>query len=300
MLAVILSIPLRVRVMSYFDTLITVSDLEAMMGSGNLRIVDCRFALLDPDAGRTQFAAGHLPGAVYADLDQDLAGPIDASTGRHPLPEGATFEKTLRRLGIDNESQVVAYDDAGGGLAARLWWMLRWMGHERVAVLDGGIRAWQAAGLPVTTDIVEREAGDFTGTPGALPVVTAAEVLAEIGTGDGMILVDARDAARYRGEHEPIDPVAGHVPGAVNLPFSSALRPDGTWKSVDELRASWQAVLDGLSDERQLAVMCGSGVTACHLSLAARMVGIREPALYAGSWSEWVADSARPVAADSG
>ena len=286
--------------MSHFDTLISASDLEAIMDTGNLRIVDCRFSLLDPDAGRAQYNAGHLPGAVYADLDRDLAGPIDPSTGRHPLPDGTTFERTLRRLGIDNESQVVAYDDAGGGLAARLWWMLRWMGHERVAVLDGGITAWQAAGLPIETDTVVSKSGTFTGTSGSLPVVTTDEVLAAIGSGEGMILVDARDAARYRGEHEPIDPVAGHVPGAVNLPFSNGLRPDGTWKSADELYASWQAVLDGVPDELQLAVMCGSGVTACHLALAAKIAGIREPALYAGSWSEWVVDSGRPVAADSG
>ena len=270
------------------------------MDTGNLRIVDCRFSLLDPDAGRAQYNAGHLPGAVYADLDRDLAGPIDPSTGRHPLPDGTTFERTLRRLGIDNESQVVAYDDAGGGLAARLWWMLRWMGHERVAVLDGGVTAWQAAGLPIETDTVVSKTGTFTGTSGSLPVVTTDEVLAAIGSGEGMILVDARDAARYRGEHEPIDPVAGHVPGAINLPFSNGLRPDGTWKSADELYASWQAVLDGVPDELQLAVMCGSGVTACHLALAAKIAGIREPALYAGSWSEWVVDSGRPVAADSG
>ena len=286
--------------MSHFDTLITVSDLEAIMDTGNLRIVDCRFSLLDPDAERAQYNAGHLPGAVYADLDRDLAGPIGPSTGRHPLPDGATFERTLRRLGIDNESQVVAYDDAGGGLAARLWWMLRWMGHERVAVLDGGITAWQAAGLPIETDTVVSKSGTFTGTSGSLPVVTAAEVLAAIDSGEGMLLVDARDAARYRGEHEPIDPVAGHVPGAINLPFSNGLRPDGTWKSADELYASWQAVLYGAPDELQLAVMCGSGVTACHLALGAKIAGIREPALYAGSWSEWVADSGRPVAADSG
>lgn len=286
--------------MSSFDTLITVADLQAMMDTGNLRIVDCRFSLLDPDAGRAQYDAGHLPGAVYADLDQDLAGPIDTSTGRHPLPDAAIFENTLRRLGVDNECQVVVYDDASGGLAARLWWMLRWMGHERVAVLDGGIAAWQAARLPVSVETVRPEAGNFAGTSGSLPVVTTADVLAEVGSDEGMILVDARDPARYRGEHEPIDPVAGHVPGAVNLPFSKGINADGTWKSAGELRASWQSVLEGLSDKRPIAVMCGSGVTACHLALAAKVAGIREPALYAGSWSEWIADSARPIAADSG
>ena len=286
--------------MSYFDTLVTVADLPAMLGAENLRIVDCRFSLLDPDAGRSQYDAGHLPGAVYADLDRDLAGPVDASTGRHPLPDVATFEKTLRRLGVDNESQVVAYDDASGGLAARLWWMLRWMGHERVAVLDGGFAAWQAGGLPISTDTVQPETGNFKGTPGCLPVVTTAEVLAGIGSEEGMLLVDARDAARFRGEHEPIDPVAGHVPGAVNLPFSEGIKTDGSWKSVAELRACWQPLLEELPAERQLAVMCGSGVTACHLALAAKIAGIREPALYAGSWSEWVADSDRPIAADSG
>ena len=286
--------------MSYFDTLISVADLNARMDQPDLRIVDCRFALLDPHAGRKLYDSGHLPGAVYADLDQDLAGPVTASTGRHPLPDVDVFIETLQRWGIDNDSQVVVYDDAGGGLAARLWWMLRWLGHEHVALLDGGFAAWQRAGLPVSVEAVEAARGNFTGTPGAKATLSSTDVAVSVASESDLLLVDARDPSRFRGEQEPIDPVAGHVPGAVNLPFSGALNTDGTWKSAPELGDMWQAILEDVSLDRPLAVMCGSGVTACHLALSAVIAGIREPALYVGSWSEWIADPARPIAADSG
>ena len=286
--------------MSYLETLMSVADLNERLGHPELSIVDCRHALLDPAAGRAAYDAGHVPGAVFADMDRDLAGPVEALTGRHPLPPADDFIETLRRLGISNTSQVVVYDDAGGGLAARLWWMLKWLGHDHVALLDGGFAAWQRAGLPVSTETVEPERGSFTGQAGARATVSTEEVSRLVVAADELLLVDARDPSRFRGEQEPIDPVAGHVPGAVNLPFSAFLQADGTWKSKQEVAEIWRDRLADVPPEKPLAVMCGSGVTACHLALSAAVAGIRTPALYVGSWSEWIRDSGRPVAADSG
>ena len=286
--------------MSHFDTLISVEELSARLTEPALRIVDCRFSLLDPDAGRMAYDAGHLPGAVYADLDRDLAAPVTATTGRHPLPDADVFVATLRRWGIDNTTQVVVYDDAGGGLAARLWWMLNWLGHDRVALLDGGYSAWEQAGLSLSTEAHQYAGGSFAGQPGARSTVSTREVASQI-AGDGcFLLVDGRDPARFRGEQEPIDPVAGHIPGAINLPFSVSLNADGTWKSRQQLAETWGNLLAAAPPDPQLAVMCGSGVTACHLALSAAIAGIGAPALYVGSWSEWIRDSGRPVAADSG
>ncbi len=285
--------------MSYLKTLVSVADLNARLNEPGLCIVDCRHSLLDPEAGRALYEAGHLPGAVHADMDRDLAGPVTATTGRHPLPAIDEFIESLRRWGIGSTSQVVVYDDAGGGLAARLWWMLNWLGHEHVAVLDGGIAAWERAGLPVSTEAARPERGDFAGVAGARVAVTTDDVSNRVVAADELLLIDARDPARFRGEQEPIDPVAGHVPGAVNLPFSVSLNDDGTWKSATELAEIWSDLLENTPAEKPLAVMCGSGVTACHLALSATIAGIREPALYVGSWSEWIRDSGRPVAADS-
>lgn len=286
--------------MSHFDTLITVDELNARLDDPGLRIVDCRFSLADPEAGREMYEAGHLPGAVYADLDRDLAAPVTETTGRHPLPDAEALIASLRRWGIDTTSQVVVYDDAGGGLAARLWWLLNWLGHEQVALLDGGYAAWERAGLSVSTDARVLDAGNFTGQAGARPTVTSEDVLRHVVNDEQLLLIDARDEARFRGEQEPIDPIAGHVPGAVNLPFSTALNPDGTWKSRAQLTEIWGILLADVPTSRPLAVMCGSGVTACHLALSAAIAEVRPPALYVGSWSEWITDSGHPIAADSG
>jgi len=280
-----------------FQTLIGHEDLEALLDDDRLRLVDCRFSLLEPEKGRQEYAAGHLPGAVYAHLDEDLAAPAAAGTGRHPLPDTDAFVARLREWGISNGSQVVVYDDDGGALAARLWWMLRWLGHTRVAVLDGGFGPWRRSGRPVTQATPAAVTGGFGGRPQPEMAISTAEVQDRLASAEGMLLVDARDASRFRGEREPIDPVAGHVPGAVNLPFSLALGPRGEWKSPEELRQLW-ATLGPVGGKHDWAVMCGSGVTACHLALSAEVAELPEPRVYVGSWSEWIRDPARPVAAE--
>lgn len=273
--------------------------LSSRLHSEGLRVVDCRFDLADPSAGRRQYLAGHIPGAVYADLDVDLAAPADDTTGRHPLPETTTIVDTLSRLGIDTDTDVVVYDAGSGAFAARLWWMLRWLGHDRAAVLDGGLSAWQNAGFPVETGTRSVAEKAFIATERPELVLALDELLENGSTADGLNLLDARDAARYRGEVEPIDPVSGHIPGALNLPFTRALHDDGRWKSRDELKRLWSELL-GEDTETPSAVMCGSGVTACHLVVSAILAGYSEPRVYVGSWSEWIRDPNRPVATGGG
>ncbi len=277
--------------MQAYSTLIAPVELSAALGAPELRIVDCRASLQDPAAGRESYRLAHLPGASFADLSSDLSGPIVAGkTGRHPLPDLDTFVGRLRSWGISQSSQVVVYDDAAGAFAARLWWMLRWLGHERVALLDGGFAAWQAAGLPVTTELGLVTAGDFTAQPHRELLVGAGELL---GSADSK-LFDARAPERFRGDVEPIDPVAGHILGAENLPFAGNLR-DGRFLSSAELRARFDAALAGTPPEHAV-VYCGSGVTACHDVLAFAHAGLPLPRLYAGSWSEWITDPSRPTA----
>lgn len=255
-------------------------------------IVDCRASLQDVGAGRAAFDKAHLPGARFADLLADLSGPIvPGQTGRHPLPSVDTFVATARAWGISAASQVVVYDDAGGAFAARLWWMLRWLGHDAVAVLDGGFSAWVAEGRPVTDAVVRVEPGDFTAKPRRELLVTAREL--ESPQSLMRKLFDARAPERFRGDVEPIDPVAGHIPGAVNLPFAENLK-DGHFRAPAELRERFAAALDGTSPEDAI-VYCGSGVTACHDVLAFAHAGLPLPRLYAGSWSEWITDPAHPT-----
>ena len=277
-----------------FQTLIGVDSLRELNGEARLVVVDCRFDLLEPQAGRRAFLAAHIPRARYADLNRDLSAPIDAGTGRHPLPAAAEFAKRMGQLGIRNDSQVVAYDDANGAFAARLWWMLRWVGHGAVAVLDGGLRAWIARGG-------ELEAGDapvreepFTARIDAQPVVTTAEIERDLPRRT-VLLVDARAPERFAGAVEPIDPVAGHVPGAVNHPTSLNLDVNGRFLPAAELRRRWQERLAG-RDAGSVVAMCGSGVTACHNLLALEAAGLTGGRLYAGSWSEWIRDPRRPIA----
>jgi thiosulfate/3-mercaptopyruvate sulfurtransferase len=270
---------------------ISPAELSELLGAPILRIVDCRASLQNPVAGRELYLKSHLPGATFADLLEDLSGPIAAGvTGRHPLPSIDEFTKKLRAWGIGVHSQVVAYDDAGGAFAARLWWMLRWLGHDAVAVLDGGFPAWVAEGRPVTSEPSSLAPGDFEPKPCGELLVTAAELL-QSGTRK---LFDARAPERYRGDVEPIDPVAGHIPGAENLPFAENLR-DGRFKTPAELRARFAEAL-GDAQPAESVVYCGSGVTACHDVLAFAHAGLPLPKLYAGSWSEWITDPARPTA----
>jgi thiosulfate/3-mercaptopyruvate sulfurtransferase len=280
--------------MPRLEHIVSVTDLDRLRNESTTRIVDCRFSLLEPEKGREDYREGHIPGAVYAHLDEDLAAAPTATSGRHPLPDPDAFIETLRRLGISNDSRVVAYDDGSGGVATRLWWMLRWLGHDQAAVLDGGFAAWLALGMPVSRQEPALQRGDFTGRPDNRMAITTAELQTRQTGSERYVLVDARDARRFRGESEPIDPVAGHIPGAVNLPFNASLDESGSWKSATELRELWaDAVPDAGAGE--WAVMCGSGVTACHLVLSALRAGLSEPRLYAGSWSEWIRDEDRPV-----
>ena len=278
--------------MSRFSAVISPAELAACLAEPSLHVVDCRASLQNPAAGRELYGKSHLPRAVFADLLEDLSGPIVAGkTGRHPLPDVDVFVRQLRQWGIGAGSQVVAYDDAGGAFAARLWWMLRWLGHDAVAVLDGGFSAWVAEGRPVTDEVETSPLGDFVARPRAELLATAKELAAPQSL-DRKVF-DARAPERYRGDVEPIDPVAGHIPGALNLPFAENLR-DGRFLSPAELRQRFAAALAGATPESSV-VYCGSGVTACHDVLAFARAGLPLPKLYAGSWSEWITDPSRPT-----
>lgn len=274
---------------------ISAEELHRRLSGSGFVIIDCRFDLARPNWGREQYAAGHIPGAVYADLDQDLAAPKTPSSGRHPLPSSREAETLFRRLGVTGDSTVVVYDQGGGAFAARAWWMLRWLGHESVQVLDGGWTEWSREQYPVDTAVPSPDVGDFEAREQGGMVVTTRE-LAEL-LDEGMPVIDARDAQRFAGVTEPIDAVAGHIPGAVNLPFTRFLTERQTLISAEKSRRLWQEIM-GPSASREWVAMCGSGVTACHLALTAELSGIRLPRLYAGSWSEWIRDPSRAVATD--
>ena len=274
--------------------LMSVERLRSRVADARIAIIDCRFDLMDPTAGRRDYIDGHIPGAAYADLDSDLAAPVGQSTGRHPLPEVGQAEQTFRRLGVSSERPVVLYDASGGAIAARAWWMLRWLGHPDTTVLDGGIQAWMAAGLPLEPGQNHIAAGDFNASPRDGLVLTTTEIVASLQSMEQINLIDARDSARYRGETEPIDPIAGHVPGSFNLPFSEFLDATGHWKPAAEIRSALAALL-GDDPGSTWSAMCGSGVTACHLALSGLLAGYREPRLYIGSWSEWIRDPDRPI-----
>jgi thiosulfate/3-mercaptopyruvate sulfurtransferase len=256
-------------------------------------VIDCRHDLLNPQAGSTAWAAGHIPGARFLHQDNDLAGARTGRNGRHPLPNREALAARLRACGLHRGQQLVAYDAQGGMYAARLWWLTRWLGHEAVAVLDGGIDAWQRERLPLSTDVPGPTQGDFAASRDLTRSVSAAEVLATLGS-PANVVIDARAPERYRGEVEPMDPVAGHIPGALNRPFSLNLRPDGRFKPGPVLRGEFETLLHG-RDPALVIHQCGSGVTACHNLLAMALAGQSEGALYPGSWSEWCADPARPV-----
>jgi thiosulfate/3-mercaptopyruvate sulfurtransferase len=272
--------------------LISVDGLKSRLGAAGLLIVDCRFDLADTAAGSAAYAAGHIPGAVFAAMEHDLAAPRGAG-GRHPLPTPQEFAAVLGRWGFTVASQVIAYDQGGGAAAARLWWMLRSRGHRQVQVLDGGWAGWLAAAgavetvvtSPAPTQVPERP---FSG------VLDGAQVEAAL-VARSITLVDARAADRFAGRNETIDPVAGHVPGAVNHPYLQNLGEQQRWLAPAELRRLWAAEL-GAAVKRPIVMMCGSGITACHNLLALELAGHTGARLYAGSWSEWIADPARPVA----
>ena len=279
--------------------LISAAALRALLASGSpLLLCDCSFDLADPSAGARAYLQRHLPGALYLNLDTDLSdaqGGMAAGRGRHPLPDREVFAQRLADLGFDDEVPVVAYDSAGGMYAARLWWMLRWTGHATVQVLNGALSAWDAAGgALVGGPVSARPPGRFSLRPALTHELNFAQLLAGLGRGQRLI-VDARAPDRFRGENETLDPVGGHIPGAVNRFFRSNLGSDGCFLPTEALAAQWQSLLAGRSPA-DLVMQCGSGVTACHNLLALESVGLPGAALYPGSWSEWCAQPSAPVA----
>ncbi|MNZ35510.1 3-mercaptopyruvate sulfurtransferase [compost metagenome] len=279
--------------------LISPQDLARRLGQPGLVILDCRFALEDPAYGRRAHAAAHLPGACFADLEQDLSAPVIAGkTGRHPLPDPQQLCQRLREWGASNDSEIVLYDDGPGAFAARAWWLLLWLGkREGVYLLDGGLSAWQAAGLRLEQHQPQPAPGDFAGRPDDSLVLGSDELLQRLSDPD-LILLDARGLPRFRGEVEPIDPVAGHIPGAQCAAFIDNLGNDGRFLPAEVLRRRFAGLL-GMRPPEQLVAYCGSGVTACHNLFALCLAGYPLARLYAGSWSEWITDPARPVARDS-
>ena len=275
-------------------TLISAKQLMALHSSlAALVVLDCRFDLADPEAGARSFALGHVGGAHYAHLDHDLAGSKTGSNGRHPLPDRDAFAATLGRWGVAPDVQVVTYDAQGGVYAARAWWMLRWMGHATAAVLDGGVDAWRAEGGVMNNQAtVQAPGAPYPGAASLAPTVDAPGLLASL---TQVCVLDARAPERFRGDVEPLDPVAGHIPGARNHFFKDNLQADGRFKPAAELRAAFEGYGNSA---RQVVHQCGSGVTACHNLLAMAHAGLHGSVLYPGSWSEWCADPARPVARD--
>ncbi|MGG5258617.1 sulfurtransferase [Phycicoccus avicenniae] len=270
------------------SALTTPDELAADLARGAVRVLDVQYTLLGPP-GAQLYAAGHLPGAPFLDLDTALAGP-PGRAGRHPLPDPAVLEEALRACGVGEDDEVVVYDQRTSLAAARAWWVLRWAGHPQVRVLDGGLAAWERAGLPVTVEVPSPARGDIVVRPGSVPVLDADGAVAMTRSG---VLLDVRAAERYRGEVEPIDRVAGHVPGSVNLPMTELLADDGTFLPPARLRERLAAA--GVHRDTPVGTSCGSGVTAAQMALALHTVRI-DAIPYVGSWSEWVEDPARPVA----
>lgn len=273
--------------------LVSVDELAAHLDDPAWRVFDCRHDLKNTEYGVQAYAKGHIPGAQFLHLDRDLSGPLTGKNGRHPLPDIASFAARMSACGVGPESQVVAYDNEGGIFAARLWWMLRWLGHHRVAVLDGGLQAWMAAGLALDDEPPRSRAATYTLALGPDRVDTH-YVLEHLGRPD-MLLLDARSPDRFRGENEVLDPVGGHIPGARNRCFRDNLDARGCFKQASVLREEFAGLL-GAHTPRQVVHQCGSGVTACMNLLAMEAAGLTGSRLYAGSWSEWCADPARPVA----
>jgi thiosulfate/3-mercaptopyruvate sulfurtransferase len=280
------------------NTIVSTDLLAKHLDDPDWILFDCRFSLGDPDRGERDYRQSHIPGALYLHLDRDLSGAVvPGTTGRHPLRDPFDFSRRLASTGLRPGMRVVAYDDARGSIAVRLWWMLRWLGHDAAAILDGGWPKWVKERRPVDAVVRERPAGRFEPKPRRHRELTTADVRNSLGRPDFRLL-DARAGERYRGEVEPIDPVAGHIPGALSAPFDGNLAADGTFLSPEELRARYLDLLGGVPSDRT-ACYCGSGVTAAHNILACEIAGLAPPRLYAGSWSEWIADEGNPIAVGS-
>ena len=274
--------------------LISTQQLADQLSDANIVICDCRHDLMDLEKGRRAYVEGHIPDAHFLHLDEDLSGEKTGKNGRHPLPPIEVFARKMGSIGIDGSKQVIAYDDAGGPYASRLWWILSWLGHDNVRILDGGINKWIAEGRATVRAAPIPKAATFIAAQRSGMTVNADFILANMKL-PLAVVVDARAPERYRGETEPIDPVAGHIPGALNRVFKNNLNVDGTFKSAANLKQEFETLL-GTQSPSQVINQCGSGVTACHNLFAMEIAGLRGAKLYPGSWSEWCADPARPVA----
>ena len=278
--------------------LIPTEELAAHLSDPGWIVIDTRHELTNPETGPRVYGEGHIPGAFFMHVDHDLSAPKDGRNGRHPLPDLQEFAAKLNARGVDPGKQVVAYDDLGGNYAVRLWWMLRWLGHDKVAVLDGGYPLWLKEGRPVSKEVPAPRQGNFVPRPHLGDVVDA-HFVQRFSQSPEVRVVDARGVERFSGQQEPIDPVAGHFPGAVNRFWKANLEPDGRFKAAAKLRPEFEALMAGLAPA-QVVHMCGSGVTACHNLFAMELAGLSGSKLYPGSWSEWVADPSRPVATGTG
>ena len=284
-----------------FKTLISSPQLKALLGQPDVLIVDCRHDLMKASFGSDAYAQSRIPGAIFIDVEKQLAGKHTGQNGRHPLPEREAFRAFAANQGVGASTQVVVYDSQSGQSAGRLWWMLRWIGHEAVAVLDGGWAGWSAAGYPIETGTPSRSAPQPIAAAESVDLTPTVDVKDVIENLDSHVytLIDARAGARYRGETEPLDPVAGHIPGALNRPFQENLQADGLFKPASVLKQEFSTLLGSVDPER-VVHQCGSGISACHNLLAMEHAGLPGSRLYPGSWSEWCADPARPVAIGTG
>jgi len=277
-----------------YQTIISVEDLNKNISNQDWFVFDCRFLLKDPEGGLKKYNKNHISGAQFADMDTDLASPMTPISGRHPLPNPDELIKKLQSWGVNNSSQIICYDDISGAFAARMWWLLKWLGHNDVAVLDGGIDKWTASDLPVDTDVQQGVAGTFSGEANNDMWVNVEFIQKEIAQ-NKINLIDARSGERFTAIDTKTDPVAGHVPGAMNFPFSENLSKQGVFLSAEELQKRFSPMVSNV-ENKEVISMCGSGVTACHNLLAMSVAGLPMACLFVGSWSQWIKDTSRPVA----
>lgn len=277
-----------------YQTIISVEDLNKNLNTQDWLIFDCRFILKDPEGGLKKFNQGHIPGAQYVDMDKDLASPVTSTSGRHPLPNPEELINKLQSWGVNNSSQIICYDDMSGAFAARMWWLLKWLGHNNIAVLDGGIEKWTAKNIPLETDSQQRTAGSFSGLANNDMWVNVEFVQKELEQ-DKINLLDARSVERFTAKDTKTDPVAGHVPGAMSYPFAENLSKQGVFLPSEELHKRFTPIVSN-PENKELINMCGSGVTACHNILAMSIAELPMTRLFVGSWSEWIKDKSRPVA----
>ena len=277
-----------------YKTIISAAQLADIAANDNVRVFDCRFNLKDPQGGLKKYQEGHIPGAQFANMDTQLSSAMTETSGRHPLPDAETFLEQLRNWGVGNATQVIAYDDMSGAFAARLWWLMRWLGHKNVAVLDGGIQQWTENGHALSQDSSQYPRSDFSGQPNMDWVLDIETVRKELDA-ENITLIDARTADRYTGKDQKTDPVPGHVPGANNLPFGGNLNKQGMFESSSVIKNRFDNLIQTQPIDR-VVNMCGSGVTACHNLLAMEIAGFEPTKLFVGSWSQWIRDPSRPVA----